>query len=185
MLPPCLVPLDALRFALPSLTGTLSGKAYPVGPSAGAVVNARPVPGFFMVVWIILYILIGVAWVLAILDAETLDGTESELKTIGLALDFGFLALTGMLAAWSYMYVRVSKRHALFTLMGTVLFLAIGLEVLRSFGLVRSTMLLLPLLVWAGFATLFNFTEVNMDPKENPMPMSMQMSMSMMPISVL
>jgi tryptophan-rich sensory protein len=161
-----------MRFALPSVVGTLAGKAYPIGPSGGASVPARPVPGFFMVVWVILYILIGVAWVLALLDAETIDGTDAELKTIGMALDLGFLVLNAMLAVWSYMYVRVSKRHALFMLMGTVLFLVLGVEALRSLGLERSVMLLLPLLVWAGFASLFNFTEVNMlkDGPEMEMP---------------
>ncbi len=156
----------------PSVLGYASGKAFPVGPSAGAVLAARPPAQFFMVAWALLYILLGVAWAVLLADAEVeaeddagLGGwfeSAEERATFRMALDLGVLALNAMLVAWSAAYVQ-DKRSALFVLMTTVVALAVGLESLRAFGLWRAAVLLTPLLVWCGYASLLNYSEVNVE----------------------
>ena len=157
------------RVVFPSVLGYASGKAFPVGPSAGAVIAARPPAQFFMVAWALLYILLGVAWAVLLADAEEADGVTNgwfesaeERATFRMSLDLGVLALNAMLVAWSAAYVQ-DKRSALFVLMTTVVALAVGLESLRAFGLWRAAVLLTPLFVWCGYASLLNYSEVNVE----------------------
>jgi tryptophan-rich sensory protein len=154
--------MDLVRLVTPTVLGALTSKAYPVGPSAGGSIAARPPPQAFQVIWYALYALIGIAWVLAVFDLD--ESTSEDV----LAIDAFFLLLNVMLCMWCKIYLD-DKRAALYELLITVLVLGLGMVAGSSLGLSRSQFLLVPLLVWASFASLLNFTEVNQTMKE-PIP---------------
>lgn len=136
---------DILLFLLPMISGYLTSYFCPVGDSTGSNVPARPDPYVFMIVWPILYILIGISWVNATKEIE------NDVTTIHIM--YGFLIV--LLCLWTYFYgCAKNKKYALYTILLSLLALSIIM-------LYSPTYLLLPLAVWLLFATMLNLTEVN------------------------
>ena len=127
------------------------GLICPVGKTAGASVPATPPGWVFGVAWTILYITIGIAWVLA--------------ARVDRRYDWGFVALVAVLAAWVFVYsCRKRLRGGLYVIVASVLgtlILAFSLAAAQS----QVAVLLAPLLAWLFFATLLNFNEVNSSPQ--------------------
>lgn len=142
---------DIVLFFLPMVTGYVSSYLCPIGSNAGIVVNARPPSCVFMIIWPILYILLGLSWVNA----------NNNHKNNKLIVNILYGLLTLCLSSWTYFYgCESNKLLALYTLPVSILLILIIL-------LYNPTFLLLPLLVWLFFAMMINFEEVNRMAFEN------------------
>jgi len=127
------------------VAGYLTSYFCPIGNKAGITVNARPPSCVFMIVWPLLYILLGLSWVNA-------NNDDDNNKLIVNVL-YGLLTLS--LCMWTYFYgCEGSRTSALYTLPVSILLILIIL-------MYSPTYLLLPLLVWLFFAMMMNFEEVN------------------------
>lgn len=137
---------DIARFLAPLVTGFVAGRMCPV-KDAGSDIPARPPASWFGVIWTILYILIGFAWVKA--------------ARLNRNYDIAFIVLVFLLCLWTYYWgCEDKKKSALYVLFLAVLVsLCIMLSML--FDGERLGLLLAPLIVWLLLAGQLNYTEVN------------------------
>ena len=132
---------------LPMLLGYGANLGNPIDSKAGADIPARPPSQAFGIVWPVLYLLIGFAWLT--LRAE--QGTRTDVL---------FGVLVALLTAWTPVYGRGYTKRALY-----VILLATTAS-LATFGHAWSTdansgLLMTPLVGWLMFATSLNMAEVN------------------------
>jgi benzodiazapine receptor len=128
----------------PMITGFVTSMIWKVGPSAGANVPARPHPIVFGIVWPILYILMGIAWI-------------KLRKDNGISNDILFGIITLLLCLWIVIYYY-NKKGGLYVIL--LCYLAVLLAIIHN-SKNKNSLLIVPLLVWLIFATMLNFTEVN------------------------
>ena len=109
---------------------------------AGATVAFRPPPWVFAVVWPVLFLLLGFAWMQAMRESNTL---------LTAAL---FLSITTSLALWISFYgCSGQKKAALWTLVGTLALLLI------AFASFSSRAALAPMIAWIIFAMMMSTSE--------------------------
>lgn len=138
--------LNYVLYVAPLILGMLSGFASNLS-GAGSKIPARPPGVVFGIVWFMLYLLIGIAWV----EARKVNQLESDIL---------FLILTVALVIWPFMY-NISSKVALYVLL-VILLITI---IVVGYSWITSKIagyLISPLLAWIIFAMLLNFTEVNM-----------------------
>jgi tryptophan-rich sensory protein len=135
--------MELLIGATPLVTGLLMGSICPTRQRT--VPSAQPPSWVFGVVWPLLYIALGVAWV----RARRVSNVDAL-----------FLLIVGSLLLWQYLFsCRGEQRLALYTLVGSIaLVLATALYINRADPL--SSALLAPLLAWLVFATMLNYSSV-------------------------
>tara|TARA_Y100000389_G_scaffold157418_3_gene158548 strand:+ start:2525 stop:2956 length:432 start_codon:yes stop_codon:yes gene_type:complete len=134
-----LTTIDFLYLLLPMISGYTMAMFCKPNKSSGQVVKFRPPAWVFGIVWPILYILLGIAWV-----------NSKQLSLL-------YFILILFLNLWLYVYAcRENKIGGVF-----VIFLSI-LSLLYIFVSVSKTIkyYLVPLLVWLLFAGLINIVEV-------------------------
>lgn len=133
---------------LPAVTGYITSFACHVGKDAGSKITARPPSWVFGVVWPILYIFLGLVWVIL-------------RKTDPLIIDILMSITIIGLVSWIVIYgCMKKKRMALYVLLGILI------SGLMIFGYAwnknkTAGMLITPFLAWIVFATMLNYTEVN------------------------
>jgi len=133
--------------AIPLVTGYAAGALCPVGESAAAAIPARPPGWVFSVVWPLLYIAMGVAWVRS-------RGTDPIIDVL-----FGLLTL--LLVLWQYLYgCQGKQRQALYVLVAGIA-AALATLVYAAQRERSAAYLLAPLVAWLVFATMLNYTQVN------------------------
>ena len=134
---------------LPSITGYIASFTCSVGKDAGSKITARPPPWVFAVVWPILYLLLGIVWLLL--------RHNNNKQTIDILMIINLL----LLVCWIVVYGCMNnKRNALYILLAV---LSVGLMI---FGYSWSHnkiagILVTPFIAWIIFATMLNYTEVN------------------------
>lgn len=135
--------MDWLILATPLVSGLLMGRACPTRQLY--VPKAQPPPIVFAIVWPLLYIALGIAWV-----------RSRKVKPV----DAAFLLIVGSLLLWQYLFnCKGDQRWALYTLLGSMaLVLATALYINRSDPV--SSTLLAPLFAWLVFATMLNYSVV-------------------------
>lgn len=139
-----------LFLSIPMFTGYITSFACKIEKDAGSKIRARPPPWIFGSVWPILYLFLGLSWVL-------LRGDNSHIIDILMTLN-----ITG-LNIWIAMYgCKKDKKNALYIILIVLLF------ALQIFGYawthnIMAAMLVTPFLVWILFATMLNYTEVNQE----------------------
>jgi tryptophan-rich sensory protein len=137
---------EYLLIPIPAILGYLFGSICNVGKDSGEVVSFRPPPIVFGVVWIILYLFIGVSWFLAVKD------TESKLLTYTF-----YILLNIALCSWIYLYsCKNDKKNAIYVLLISFVFSLLCYTI----GNRNSKMLIVPLIGWILFAMLLNIFEV-------------------------
>lgn len=139
-------PLDYALFFAPIVSGYLMGFVCPMHKGAGGKIPARPPAWVFGVVWPILYLFLGYAWVL--LRKHTLANVLFVLILLGLN-------------KWLLVYGCWRKpKWALWTLVAMN-----GLAILTLvYAMSKNTtagILLAPFVAWLLFATMLNYTIVN------------------------
>ncbi len=146
--------LQIIRLLVPLIFGLVIAYVFHISPAAGAGIRARPRPRVFMIVWIVLYTLIGYSWY------------SVKLVPHKKVVDFCFLALNLLLGAWVVVYTRVGPRPALYLLLVILGFVGLLSKFLGHLNAHTSYVVLQPLFYWCLFALMLNFAEVNLEPKK-------------------
>jgi tryptophan-rich sensory protein len=111
---------------------------YPISKDSGKEVWFRPPPYVFMIVWPILLLLIGYSWY------------------IRPTLVFYYTILTLLLSTWSIVWNN-SKFYAFINIITTLLF---TLFLILYKYVRKSSILLVPLLLWLSFASVLNYYSI-------------------------
>ena len=135
---------DILIFSIPIISGFVSGSICKMGDDAGKDINARP-PGYmFGIIWTLLYLLLGGAWLYS--RSKNNENYSSDIL---------YLLLILSLCLWIIVYsCKKDKKKALYILPISMLITICILIHTPNFYIA-------PLLIWLLFALLLNFTEVN------------------------
>ena len=139
-----------LFLIIPMLTGYITNFFCNIGKDAGSKVSARPPPWVFGVVWPILYLFLGIVWVLLRKNDSYIIDTLMILNIFGLV-------------SWIIVYgCKNNKKNALYVI------LLVLLIALLIFGYAWTKnriagMLITPFVAWILFATMLNYTEVNQE----------------------
>ncbi len=91
---------DVVYFLTPGLLGYSISAICSIGKSAGKAVAFRPPPKAFGVIWAILFILLGISWVIA--SRSTLNPKSGCVKHVLCVTSY--LLFTVSLAAWIIFY---------------------------------------------------------------------------------
>lgn len=139
-----------LFLLIPMLTGYITNVSCNVGKNAGSNVPARPSPWVFGAVWPILYLFLGIVWVLLRKNDSYIIDILMILNIVGLV-------------SWITVYgCKKNKKNALYII------LIVLLIALLIFGYAWTQnriagMLITPFIAWILFATMLNYTEVNQE----------------------
>jgi len=139
-----------LFLLIPMVTGYITSFSCTIGKDAGSKVPARPPSWVFGTVWPILYLFLGLSWVL-------LRQTNYHIIDILMTLN-----IVGLIA-WIFVYgCKKNKKNALYII------LIVLLIALQIFGYAwtqnrMAAMMVTPFLAWILFATMLNYTEVNQE----------------------
>jgi tryptophan-rich sensory protein len=140
-----------IRFIIPLIIAIIVVYFFPMSNKSGIEINARPPAYVFGIVWSILYIFIGIAW-------STINPATYNRNFI----DFCFIILNIILAAWVIVYTKNGANPALYVLLVILGFIGMMIWYLTIQNEYVSAGFLQPLFYWCLFAMLLNFTEVNM-----------------------
>lgn len=139
--------LDWIVLLTPLTTGFVSGWIVGDMSESAVDVNARPPGWVFGVVWSILYLMIGFAWV--------------TMRREGKWINILMMLLVASLVAWLFIYDE-SEQSGLYAIVFTILFaMLVFTYTLKSSDKKYTPYLIVPLIVWLLFATMLNFEEVN------------------------
>lgn len=139
--------IEILIFILPAFIGFIFSYICGVKKTSGNIVNIRPDPVVFGIVWPILYLLLGLSWNYA---RKYADKTQ-------ISPDVLYIILNIFLCLWIYVYsCKGFKKEGVYIL---ILCIIAGLSCF-TVGNITSKLLLTPLLGWLYLATLLNAFEV-------------------------
>jgi benzodiazapine receptor len=135
--------LEILFLILPMLTGFSASAICGMDETAGSTVKFRPPGWVFAVMWPILYLLIGVSWVIA--------SRDNNLNSIPYTL------LIILLSSWIIVYSCIdNKKLGVFIILGSLM---VSLSCL-TIGTPTSRLMMTPLVGWLIFAMLMNAIEI-------------------------
>lgn len=138
--------LDVILFLLPIISGFVMSAICPVSSSSGESVSFRPPSWVFGVVWFILYILLGLSWVIA------------RHQDNGIVADVYYSLLTVSLILWIIVYSCLNqKKNAIYVFSLSFICILSAL----CLGNLTSKLMLIPLLVWLIYAFSLNAFEVS------------------------
>lgn len=141
---------NIVRFILPMMLGYLTSHSCWKRVSskrAGASVAFRPPAYVFGIVWPILYIMIGLSWVIA-----------AKTKKTNTHIELCYLSISILLASWIFVYG--CKNRKVWGVYSIALSLGAIIMTMNLVG-VESRVLLVPLLTWLLLALLMNVFEVS------------------------
>ncbi len=139
--------LELIVFFLPLIIGFGTGMICRTKSSAGSIVKFRPPPWVFSVVWTLLYLMIGLSWVLS------LRVGQSQLLSNVL-----YISLIFILSLWLVLYSCMNQKKWALAIM--VLALMVTLVTYTMVPSVIAKGLLVPLFVWLLYALLISVFEV-------------------------
>ena len=145
---------NIVRFILPMSFGYLtSHSCWKKGPSkrAGNSVAFRPPAYIFGIVWPILYVMIGLSWVIASKTKKTYIHTYTH-------IDVCYLSISILLASWIFVYG--CKNRKVWGVYAIALSIGAVIMTMNLVG-VESRVLLVPLITWLLLALLLNVFEVS------------------------
>ena len=147
---------NMIRLILPGLVG-YSFQLIPkcvIKKDSGSFVSFRPPAYVFGVVWTILYLFLGLAW---IVTYHNNDNMNNLLK------DLVYLLLTITLSSWIIFYACLSNKvWGIYSLFATICIIIITYIISPKI----SQLLLAPLLTWILLATFLNIFEVENSKKK-------------------
>ena len=137
-------PIDLFRLLYAMALGYLISMNCKMDRNDGESVKFRPPPEVFGIVWPILYILLGISWIIASRNKNKYN-------------DILYFLLSSLLALWIVIYSCYNdKKNAIFIL----LLILLSISFLMVISPTKSKKLLSPLAIWIFYATLLNTTEV-------------------------
>ena len=142
--------MDWLIGLTPLVTGYAAGALCPVGASAGASNPARPPSAAFGIIWPMLYLSLGYAWVSA----------RNASRSARNRNDLAFGVLVALLVLWQVLWgCQSDKRAALYALVSAIAAALAALAFSQKYA-PNNAFLLAPLVAWLIFATMLNYTAV-------------------------
>ena len=139
--------INSIIFILPLLSGYATSFMCKMDKSSGSNVKSRPPPFVFGIVWPILYLSIGLIWVMT--------------RKYGIMVDILMGILTVLLSLWIIIYsCKNDKRNALYVLLLINLVSLIIFGLLWSYREIGPSILFTIFLAWINFAIMMNFIEV-------------------------
>lgn len=141
--------MNILIIFIPLLFSFVISFLCPMSRDSGASIMARP-PGFvFGIVWPILYIMVGLSWYYAKTEYTSVISIMFMIN-----LMFNYL--------WVYLYsCRGNKLYALWDII-LMIISTLGLIIYLTKINIISSMLLIPYFGWLLFASMLNYSIVNM-----------------------
>lgn len=133
-----------LILVLPMLSGFYAAFNCRTTKNAGSVVPFRPEPWFFSVIWPILYVMLGLSWVIT---------RRSNIKYT----DLFYGGTTLILTSWIIVYSCFNEKIKATWVLGLSL---CGIILCMQISKLNARLMLTPLLSWAIFAILMNTSEV-------------------------
>ena len=131
---------DIFYFLFPLISGYITAAFCPMKKNSGANIKFRPPAYVFAIVWPILYLLIGYAWV------------NAKKYTMW------YLALSLSLCLWLVVYsCQKNKLGAIGINLLSILLILVSYTLSNKL----SKLLLLPAMVWLGFALLLSIFDVS------------------------
>lgn len=141
--------VNILRLGIPMMLGYItSNKCWSRsnGKKAGSRVAFRPPAYVFGIVWPILYIMLGLSWVLS--DKST-------------TTDICYISTSILLASWIYVYGCKNKKiWGIYSIVLTIGSIIMTMNIVE----LQSRLLIVPLLTWLLLALLLNVNSVENDP---------------------
>ena len=141
--------VELIVFFLPLIVGFGTGMICRTKSSAGSSVKFRPPPWVFSVVWTLLYLMIGLSWVLSL---------RAQGSTSQLLVNVLYIKLIVILSLWLVLYSCMDqKKWAL------VMMLLALIVTLVTYTMVPSMVakgLLVPLFIWLLYALLISVFEM-------------------------
>jgi benzodiazapine receptor len=138
--------LEMMLLVAPFVSGYSASAICGMDETAGKDVSFRPPGWVFAVVWPILYVLLGISWVVA----HRLDPMNS----------FAYGVLTLLLVLWLFTYSCAgNKDFAMYVLLESIIAVLACMYV----GNTTSRLLILPVVLWLVFATVLNAAETAPD----------------------
>tara|TARA_Y100000591_G_C21737653_1_gene647533 strand:- start:596 stop:1111 length:516 start_codon:yes stop_codon:yes gene_type:complete len=156
---------NVLRLLLPMILGYTTSSMCWKGNnkrSAGESVVFRPPSYVFGIVWPILYIMLGVSWILSTQSVGTRTGANrGRGKMVGSSIrsmsEIGYVSISLLLALWIVVYgCRNRKVWGVYVIVLTLGSIIFTMNVVGIY----SRLLLTPLLTWLFLALLMNVFEV-------------------------
>ena len=141
---------NIVRFILPTALGYLTSHSCWKKASskrAGNSVAFRPPAYVFGIVWPILYVMIGLSWVIA-----------SKTKKSNTPIELCYLSISILLASWIFLYG--CKNRKIWGVYAIALSIGAVIMTMNLVG-VESRVLLVPLITWLLLALLMNVFEVS------------------------
>ena len=139
--------VELIVFFLPLIVGFGTGMICRTKSSAGSSVKFRPPPWVFSVIWTLLYLMIGLSWVLS------LRAGQSQLVTNVL-----YISLIVILSLWLVLYSCMNQKKWSLAMM--VLALIVTLVTYTMVPSIVAKGLLVPLFIWLLYALLISVFEV-------------------------
>lgn len=138
--------LEYLPIIIPGLLGYGTSMLCGIQSNSGVIVSIRPPPIIFMIVWPILYIMLGLSWYYS-----------RKIKTLLTDIFYGLLVF--LLSLWIIIYsCQNNKIGGVYILMLSIVFSLLSYTI----GDLTSQLLIVPLIGWLLFATLLNIFEVQL-----------------------
>ena len=135
---------DICILLLPLILGYSIAALCPIKKDTGKNVSFRPNPIVFSIVWPVLFLMLGWAWMIA-----SKNNPQNHII---------YALIIISLCSWTYMYgCQNNKIASLYTLITSLLFIIIAMITSPQ----QSQILLAFLLVWCLFATFMNVDMVN------------------------
>ena len=135
-------PYEWVLLFIPIVTGFITSSICRIGKSAGETVSFRPPSWVFMVVWPVLYILLGFSWIYA--------QREDTLNNIPYSI------LVALLVLWIIVYGCLGKKIIGIWIIALSILAAV---ICCIVGTTESRLYIAPLIVWLIFALLMSVSE--------------------------
>lgn len=148
----------------PAVIGFGSSFICPIGNKAGSYVPARPPSYIFIIVWTLIYAILGIVWVWIrrIINEIDCDECNKERECEILKLNVMMIANILCQLAWVYFYGCLqNKKYALYAIFINIIISLITLEFILKFN-EYAGYLFTPYVGWLLYAFNLNMTEVNM-----------------------
>lgn len=141
-------PIDYVYLIAPMILGYVTSAVCKMDKKSGEIVKFRPDGYIFGIIWPVLYILLGLSWVLA---------TRSSKNIYKVSCIISYILLTLLLTSWIAVYsCGKNKKGGAFILLATIALCFICF----SQGSTLSKMMISPLIAWCIYALLMNTTEI-------------------------
>ena len=145
------IPLTTLLVLTPIVSGFIGAYLFPTNKDVGRENPLRPPSWVFRVIWPILYILIGISWVL-------LRRKKEEAGEVVWIIDVVFITLVVLLFLWLYTANKLNNYRYAYYIIVAIASLASIITIISYHTHEPYVFLWIPFLVWITIASNLNYS---------------------------